>query len=80
MRQCHSRIVENQAGIGPLLKTRKTGDKQGDSGKHLPSTQYGHKVVRVAETFDHSNERLLLQRAHDSSGYDDKTTIKSPVS
>ena len=41
--------VKEDAGIGPLLEPRKTRREYGDGSKHLPKSQDGKEVHRVAK-------------------------------
>jgi hypothetical protein len=62
-----SRVGENQAGIGPLLESRKARDEQRRSGKHVPNTEDDHEVGGVAQALHDADEGWKFQGAHYSA-------------
>jgi hypothetical protein len=48
MRGDRPRVVEDEAGIGPLLQTGKTRREHRDAGQHVPDAEDRHEVRRVA--------------------------------
>jgi hypothetical protein len=55
--------VEEDAGIRPFLKPRKTRHKDCDGSKHFPNAKYGHKVQRVAKDVYKAID-IVLQMRH----------------
>src|SRR5215216_1782520 len=46
---CRSCVVEDQAGVGPLLEPGKARGEQRCSGEHVPDTEDDHEVGWVAQ-------------------------------
>jgi hypothetical protein len=62
-----SRVDEDQAGVGPLLESGKARDEQSHPAEHIPDTDDGREVARVAQVLHDPDEGWQAQGAHHSS-------------
>src|SRR5262245_6142222 len=63
------RVVEDQAGIGPLLEPRKAGGEYREAGEHVPDTEDAHEVRRVTQVANDPKEGLHSKAAHHAADH-----------